>query len=112
MRRRALLAASAASGGPSLFPINLIEGDNGQVGVSLYNFILSLAPENQESWLVSHNFEDGEVTIAGERCLRAFADSWEINRGKRIHLLTPTYNQEGMRCYFLYSDGMVELFVD
>jgi hypothetical protein len=112
MRRRALLAASAASGGPSLFPINLIEGDNGQVGVSLYNFVLSLVPENQQFWVVRHNFEDGEVTIADERCLMAYADSMEVGRLKRVQLLTPTYNAEGMSCYFLYSDGMVELFED
>lgn len=111
-RRRLLLAASAVSRGPSLFPINLIEGDNGQVGVLLYNFVLSLVPENQQIWNVYHNFEDGEVTIVDERCLRAFADSMEVNYEKRIQLLTPTYNDESMNCYFLYSDGMVELFVD
>jgi hypothetical protein len=110
MRRRALLAASG--GNNSLFPINLIEGDNGQVGVSLYNFVLSLVPENQQFWGVHHNFEDGEVTIADERCLMAYADSMEVGRLKRVQLLTPTYNVEGVRCYFLYSDGMVELYED
>lgn len=112
MRRRALLAASAVSRGPSLFPINLIEGDNGQVGVSLYNFVLSLVPENQEFWVVRHNFEDGEVTIADERCLRVYAESMEFGYLKRVQLLTPTYNSEGICCYFLYSDGMVELIED
>lgn len=114
MRRRALLAASAAGGGNnSLFPINLIEGDNGQVGVSLYNFILSLAPENQTAvWSEYYNFKDGEVTIKGEHCLRAFASSMEIAFYNRVELLTPTYNSEGMSCYFLYSDGIVELYED
>lgn len=112
MRRRALLAASAASGGPSLFPINLIEGDNGEVGVSLYNFILSLAPENQEMWGVNYDFKDGEVTIEGERCLRTYAFSMEIAYYKRVQLFTPTYNSESMYCYFLHSDGIVELYED
>ena len=110
MRRRALLAASGSNN--SLFPINLIEGDNGQVGVSLYNFILSLAPENQEFWEVNYDFKDGEVTIEGERCLRAYAFTMENDFYKRIQLLTPTYNAESMSCYFLYSDGIVELYED
>lgn len=112
MRRRALLAASAASGGNSLFPINLIEGDNGQVGVSLYNFILSLVPDNQEFWQVNYDFKEGEVSIEGERCLRTYAFSMEFDFYKRVQLLTPTYNSESMYCYFLYSDGIVELYED
>mgnify|MGYP003435341211 FL=1 len=109
-RRRLLLAVGGAES--TIFPVTLIEGDNGQVGVSLYNFVLSLAPENQEYWSVYNNFKDGEVTIVGERCLSAYADSYENNYYKRIQLLTPTYNSVGTRCYFLYSDGMVELFED
>lgn len=111
MRRRALLAASGSNN--SLFPINLIEGDNGQIGVSLYNFILLLAPENQTgAWAEYYNFKDGEVTIEGERCLRALASSIEVNSYNRVELLTPTYNSESMSCYFLYSDGIVELYED
>jgi hypothetical protein len=110
MRRRALLAASG--GNNSLFPINLIEGDNGEVGVSLYNFILSLAPENQELWGVNYYFKDGEVTIEGERCLRTYAFSMEVDYHKRVQLFTPTYNSESMYCYFLHSDGIVELYED
>ena len=110
--RRRMMMAKKPSGGETIFPASLIEGDNGQVGVLLYNFVLSLVPENQQFWNVYHNFEDGEVTIVDERCLRAFADSMEVNYEKRVQLLTPTYNDESMNCYFLYSDGMVELFVD
>lgn len=110
MRRRALLAASGDNN--SLFPINLIEGDNGQVGVSLYNFILSLVPENQKVWEVKYNFKDGEVTIGGESCLRTYAFSRQVDYYKRVQLLTPTHNAESMNCYFLYSDGIVELYED
>lgn len=110
--RRRMMMARKPSGGETIFPVSLIEGDNGEIGVSLYNFVLSLVPENQEFWVVRHNFEDGEVTIADERCLRVYAGSMEFGYLKRVQLLTPTYNSEDISCYFLYSDGMVELFED
>jgi hypothetical protein len=94
------------------FPMYLVEGDNGQVGVSLYNFILSLAPETQTPWAEYYNFKDGEVTIEGERCLRALASSLAISSYNRIELFTPTHNTETMNCYFLYNDGKVELYED
>lgn len=44
MRRRALLAASAASGGKSItFPVFLIEGDNGEIGIKLFEYIVENA---------------------------------------------------------------------
>jgi hypothetical protein len=40
LRRRLLLANSHSGGGTSLeFPIYLVEGDNGQVGIDLFNYI-------------------------------------------------------------------------
>lgn len=59
MRRRALLAASAASGGGggnSIFPVSLIEGDNGEIGVKLFEYII----ENAEDELGSYYFKDSE----------------------------------------------------
>lgn len=49
MRRRALLAASGASGNQSglNFPITLVEGDNGQLGIDVFNYYL---PKVQESF--------------------------------------------------------------
>lgn len=39
MRRRALLAASQTGGGDSdLFPVYLILGDNGELGISVFNY--------------------------------------------------------------------------
>ena len=55
-RRRLLLAASAVSRGPSLFPINLIEGDNGEIGVKLFEYIV----ENADSILSDYTFKDNE----------------------------------------------------
>lgn len=60
MRRRLLLANShAESGGgdSSLeFPINLVEGDNGQTGVDLYNYIYERKDSNDEYF-----FSDNEI---------------------------------------------------
>lgn len=41
MRRRALLAASMQSGGGSgiEFPITLVEGDNGELGIKFYKYV-------------------------------------------------------------------------
>lgn len=55
-RRRLLLAASAVSRGPSLFPINLIEGDNGEIGVKLFEYIV----ENADSIISDYTFKDNE----------------------------------------------------
>lgn len=39
MRRRALLAASQTGGGESgLFPVYLIKGENGELGISVFNY--------------------------------------------------------------------------
>jgi hypothetical protein len=46
LRRRMLLAASQMVGGDGLeFPITLVEGGNGQVGVDLYNYIMEKGRE-------------------------------------------------------------------
>lgn len=51
-RRRSLLAASMQSGGGNglEFPITLVEGDNGQVGVDLYNYIMEKGREIADSY--------------------------------------------------------------
>lgn len=42
-RRRLQLANSHDSGGDSLFPITLVQGDNGQKGIDLYNYVVENA---------------------------------------------------------------------
>ena len=56
MRRRALLAASAVSKGNSIFPVSLIEGDNGEIGVKLFEYI----SENADDEFGSYYFKDNE----------------------------------------------------
>lgn len=42
-RRRLLLAASGAKS--TIFPVSLIEGDNGEIGVKLFEYIIENADE-------------------------------------------------------------------
>lgn len=61
MRRRALLAASAASGGSNLtFPVTLVEGDNGQVGIDLYNFLMDNKIYDELLGTYVYTFKEGE----------------------------------------------------
>lgn len=47
MRRRALLAASQSNGlGELLFPITLVQGDNGKLGIDVFNYYLPKAQED------------------------------------------------------------------
>jgi hypothetical protein len=55
-RRRALLRASANSKGSSIFPVSLIEGDNGEIGVKLFEYII----ENADDEFGSYYFKDDE----------------------------------------------------
>ena len=62
MRRRALLASSAVSKGNSIFPVSLIEGDNGEIGVKLFEYII----ENADGDFGSYYFKDNEgVYVSG-----------------------------------------------
>ena len=64
--RRALMAASHTGGGNGLeFPITLEEGDNGQVGVDLYNYIMEKGKEiaDLEGWFTYYPSEAEKVYI-------------------------------------------------
>lgn len=68
MRRRALCAASKLSGGDSIFSINLIEGDNGEIGVKLFEYII----ENADDVFSDYTFNENEdVYVSGVRIWRA-----------------------------------------
>ena len=54
MRRRALLAVGGAES--TLFPVTLIEGDNGEIGVKLFEYIV----ENADSIISDYTFKDNE----------------------------------------------------
>lgn len=80
MRRRLLLANShAESGGgegdfPLEFPINLVEGDNGQIGADLYNYIYERKDSNGE-----YLFADNEIVYV--EGYRATGGYWVENGG-------------------------------
>lgn len=83
-RRRALLAASRGVGNQSglNFPITLVEGDNGQLGIDVFNYYLPKAQEADFSFAiedelyfkgVSYSNFDGPidaVTFLGTNALR------------------------------------------
>lgn len=65
-RRRALLAAIHTGGGNGLeFPITLVEGDNGQVGVDLYNYIMEKGKEiaDMSGWFTYYPSEAEKVHV-------------------------------------------------
>ena len=61
-RRRALLAASQMGGGGSnlTFPVTLVEGDNGQVGIDLYNFLMDNKIYYEPLDIYEYTFKEGE----------------------------------------------------
>ena len=66
MRRRALLAVGGAE--ITLFPVTLIEGDNGEIGVKLFEYII----ENADDYLAGYDFKDNEgVYVQGTKIQEA-----------------------------------------
>ena len=71
-RRRLLLALRQESEGELTFPVNLAEGDNGAIGVALFNFLLGVVAEN--GYLYSP-FEFGDIMIAGSDVYQILNDT-------------------------------------
>lgn len=66
IRRRALLAASGAES--TIFPVFLIEGDNGEIGVKLFEYII----ENADDDLSYYDFKGNEgVYVRGAQIHQA-----------------------------------------
>lgn len=84
MSRRLLLANSHMGGSTSLeFPIYLVEGDNGQVGVDLCNYIHNKATTN-EYGARNYYFSENEIVF-----FSAFGITEKIT-----HLYRPYYLDE------------------
>lgn len=66
-RRRLQLANSHSGGGDSLFPITLVQGDNGQKGIDLYEYYMSQVPEYNSITVL---IEDGQIIVNGEVALK------------------------------------------
>lgn len=103
MRRRALLAAASQTGGGNglEFPITLVEGDNGQVGVDLFNYL-------SEKYSIGVDFTE-------ELYFRGTSYSAFDGRIMRIINVFPNYlvldlqNSLRVANIFLYSNGIVTL---
>lgn len=64
MRRRVLLASASGGGSNLTFPITLVEGDNGQIGVELFKYVYShvVAVEGYDTCI--YRFKDGELVTS------------------------------------------------
>lgn len=70
--RRRMMMARKPSGGETIFPVSLIEGDNGEIGVKLFEYII----ENTDEYISFYEFKDNEdVYIHGVRISDAFTVS-------------------------------------
>ncbi len=99
MRRKALLAASGEGGG--MFPITLINGDNGEIGVRLFQYVI----ENAEDG--SYTFgEDEDVFLLGER-----AESAGVF-GSMISLSFSNPPAPNILVIYLNSDGVIIMVRD
>ena len=118
MRRRMLLAALLGSGG-SLFPAYLTIGDNGQLGIDIFNYFTEKASQNfdgtyhydytpstSEAVYISGNVSGRPVSNA--RIVIFTADIYEINRYLSI-------NWEGKESYeagTISAGGLVNCWND
>lgn len=96
------MAASQTGGGNGLeFPITLVEGDNGQVGVDLFNYL-------SEKYSVGVNFTE-ELYFRGT--------SYSVFDGRIMQIVVVNHNSLTLALQnhlnvaniYLYSNGMVTL---
>ena len=70
-----MMMAKKPSGGETIFPASLIEGDNGEIGVKLFEYIV----ENADSDLSYYAFKDNEgVYVLGVAIEYAYIVSDDI----------------------------------
>lgn len=69
MTRRNLLLASTLSSGGGVqepeWPVYLTLGDNGDVGIQLYNYLISILPEDTSIILPTTEYKIGDIIING-----------------------------------------------
>ena len=92
-----------------LFPITLTIGDNGEKGRELYEYILAQKEETGKS---DYFLEPGNVFIEEENCTLIYIDSLMVEYYQRIMLLTEEHNSYGFDCYYLYDNGLLELYLE
>lgn len=89
----------------SIFPISIVEGDNGEDGIILYNYFSNFSTGGQT---VTFKPEEGSITIDGSNCTDVFTYSYT----EQVCLLTEEHNVEGTDCYYLESNGYLELYIN
>ena len=106
MRRRALLAASGGVGNQSglNFPITLVEGDNGQLGIDVFNYYLPKVQEEsfgivieEELYFKGVSYSNFDGAIDGA----AFVDTNMLRFSLQNNLNVATL--------FISSEGVVTL---
>lgn len=67
-----MMMARKPSGGETIFPVSLIEGDNGEIGVKLFEYIV----ENADDDFSLYDFKDNEgVYVQGAKIQQAIVVS-------------------------------------
>jgi hypothetical protein len=103
-RRRLQLANSHDGGGDSLFPITLVQGDNGQKGIDLYNYVVENA--TYDGTRLKYYFKENESVVAilpsgNEKRITSFV----VNQDMIIY--------PGVYVVVVYSNGEVNIrFLD
>ena len=92
-----------------LFPVKLKIGNNGEKGRELYEYFLAL---KAETGVIDFFIEPGNVLIGEENCTLISVYSLAVEYYHRIILMTEEHNNPDMDCYFLYDNGLLELYID
>ena len=92
-----------------LFPVKLKIGNNGEKGRELYEYFLAL---KAETGVIDFFIEPGNVLIGEENCTLIGVYSLAVEYYHRIILMTEEHNSPDMDCYFLYDNGLLELYID
>ena len=107
-RRRALLAASMPSGGGVTFPITLAEGDNGQVGIDLYNYFMQKGKQIEDAvgWFTYIPSENETIYILDSTVSTVLYQGYD----ELIFTLTP--NISSIMGLYLYPNGSLYIHWD
>ena len=94
-RRNLLLASTLSSGGVQEpeWPVYLTLGDNGDVGIQLYNYLISILPENMHIILPTTEYKIGDIIMNGYGTISALI----VNGfNKNIIMFNETLDNEGV----------------
>ena len=98
------MMARKPSGGETIFPVTLIEGDNGEIGVKLFEYIIDNVGNDLFS---SYEFKDNEdVYIHGVRISDAFTVEDDMIALNSIEL------PPNILVIYLYNTGVLTIRYD